>query len=183
MRVLALADRAPPLPVDRLAADNEVELVVSAGDLERAWVDGLDEVDLPKLGVHGNHDRDPLGALGIEDLHLRLVELGGLRFTGFEGCVRYRPGPHQFTQEEAERLVERLPAADVLVCHAPPFGVNDDPDDLAHVGFRALRTWVEDVRPRFLLPGHTHPRPGRAVRRLGATEVVHVLGSRVVELV
>jgi Icc-related predicted phosphoesterase len=182
VRVLALADQAPRVPVDRLAADNEVELVLSAGDLERSWVDGLAAIEVPKLGVHGNHDRGPLGDLGIEDLHLRAVEIGGLRFAGFEGCVRYRPGPHQYTQEEAERLVERLPSADVLVCHAPPFGVNDDPGDRAHVGFRALRTWVEDVRPRVLLHGHTHPRPGHVVRHLGPTRVVHVLGARVVEL-
>ena len=182
MRVLALADRPPPVPLAELIAENAVEAVVCAGDLEPAWVDGLGEVDLPKLGVHGNHDAQGLAGLGVRDVHLRVAELGGLRVTGFEGCVRYRPGPHQFTQEEAERLVERLPTADVLVCHAPPFGVNDDPDDLAHVGFHALRTWVEDVRPRFLLHGHTHPRPGHGVRRLGSTEVVHVLGARVVEV-
>ncbi len=182
MRVLALADQAPRVPVDRLAADNAVELVLTAGDLERAWLHGLDEVRLPKLGVQGNHDRDALATLGVEDLHLRAVEHGGVRFAGFEGCVRYRPGPHQFTQEEAERLVEHLPPADVLVCHAPPFGVNDDPEDPAHVGFRALRAWVEDVRPRLVVHGHTHPRPGHAVRRLGATHVVHVLGARVVEV-
>ncbi len=182
MRVLALADQAPRAPVDRLAADNEVDLVLGAGDLEHAWVDGLEDVELPKLGVHGNHDRHPLATLGFEDLHLRAVEVGGVRFAGFEGCVRDRPGPHQFTQEEAEELVARLPPADVLVCHAPPFGVNDDPGDPVHVGFHALRTWVEDVRPRFLLHGHTHPRPGRAVRKVGATSVVHVVGARVVEL-
>jgi len=182
MQLLALADQAPRVTVDRLAADNGVEAVLCAGDLERSWLDGLDEVELPKLGVHGNHDRAALGVLGIADLHLRAVELGGLRFAGFEGCVRYRPGPHQFTQEEAERLVAGLPPADVLVCHAPPFGVNDDPDDPAHVGFHALRTWIEDVRPRLLVHGHTHPRPGHVVRRVGATQVVHVLGARVVEI-
>jgi hypothetical protein len=29
--------------------------------------------------------------------------------------------------------------------------VNDDPDDPAHTGFRALRAWVERTRPRYLL--------------------------------
>ena len=185
MRVLALADRPPPAPLAELVAENAVEAVVCAGDLERAWVDGLGEVDLPKLGVHGNHDAQGLAGLaglGVRDVHLRVAELGGLRVTGFEGCVRYRPGPHQYTQEEAERLVAELPPADVLVCHAPPYGVNDDPTDPAHVGFRALRAWVERVQPRYLLHGHTHPRPGHEVRRVGPTRVLHVLGAHVVEL-
>jgi Icc-related predicted phosphoesterase len=130
--------------------------------------------------VHGNHDGEgQLAALGVEDLHLRSVEVGGWSFAGFEGCVRYGEGPHQYTQEEAEALVEHLPPADVLLCHCPPLGVNDDPADPAHTGFRALRAWVERTRPRYLLHGHTTPDPRRRTHRLGDTEVVWVRGAAV----
>ena len=43
-------------------------------------------------------------------------------FAGFEGCVRYGDGPHQYTQEEAAELARDLPAAGVLLCHCPPWG-------------------------------------------------------------
>jgi uncharacterized protein len=130
--------------------------------------------------VHGNHDgENQLAALGVEDLHLRRVEVGGWSFAGFEGCVRYGEGPHQYTQEEAEELVERLPPADVLLCHCPPWGVNDDPEDPAHQGFRALRAWVDRTRPRYLLHGHTTPDPRRRTHRLGQTEVAWVRGAAV----
>ena len=101
---------------------------------------------------------------GIEDLHLRRIELeSGLSVCGFEGCVAYRRdhGEHgpAYSQRKAARLVRKLPPADVLICHCPPFGVNDDPDDPAHVGFVALREWVLEHRPRLLMHGHTHPNP------------------------
>jgi uncharacterized protein len=65
---------------------------------------------------------------------------------------------------------------------ARPPGVNDDPEDRAHVGFEALRGWVECHRPRHLLHGHTHPHPGRIVERLGDTRVHYLKGARAVVL-
>lgn len=73
----------------------------------------------------------------MEDLHGRRTSLGGLTVAGFEGCVRYGDGgAYHRTQKQGGKLARRLPAADVLVCHCPPRGINDDPDDPAHVGWR-----------------------------------------------
>jgi Icc-related predicted phosphoesterase len=160
------------------------ELILVLGDLEPAWTEGLAEVDLPKLGVRGNHDADDaLEAVGVRDLHLASAEVGGLRFAGFGGSPRYKPqGGNQWTEEEAERMVALLPTADVLLTHSPPAGVNDEPDDRAHRGSPALRAWVERHEPAWLLHGHTLPHPGRAVHRVGPTRVVHVRGALPVEL-
>jgi Icc-related predicted phosphoesterase len=154
------------------------------GDLEPAWTDGLAAVDLPKLGVRGNHDApDALTAVGAEDLHLRVAELSGLTFAGFGGSPRYSPeGGNQWTEEEAEEMLARLPAADVLLTHSPPEAVNDEPDDRAHRGSAALRAWVERHRPAWLLHGHTLPDPARAVTQVGPTRVVHVRGALPLEL-
>jgi len=178
MRVLALAD-APPAIVPR-----DVDAVLWLGDLEPAWVEPIRDLAVPKLGVHGNHDApDALDDFGVTDVHLRVEPLGELSVTGFQGCPRYRAdGAYQVTQQEAAALAARLPAADVLLTHAPPLGVNDEPDDPAHTGFAALRDWVEAHRPRWLLHGHTHPRPAAATTRLGETHVVHVHGASVVTL-
>jgi Icc-related predicted phosphoesterase len=126
--------------------------------------------DVPKLGVHGNHDAaDELSALGIRDLHLSRAEVGGRNFAGFGGGVLgHAPGVHQYSQEEAARYVEKLPPADVLPTHSPPLDVNDEPDDPTHVGFGALREWVERHRPRYVLHGHTTPDPRTRIWRLGA---------------
>jgi Icc-related predicted phosphoesterase len=149
------------------------------GDLEPAWTEGLADVELPKLGVRGNHDApDALSALGAQDLHLRRASVGGTSFCGFGGSPRYSPhGGNQWTEEEAERMLAGLPPADVLLAHSPPEGVNDESDDRAHRGSPALRAWVERHRPAWLLHGHTLPNPASAVRRLGTTRVVHVRGA------
>jgi len=183
LRLLVLADEPPPADPAGLAAANAVDAVVTLGDLEPACLASLATAGVPLLGVHGNHDAPgDLAALGIDDLHLRRALLGGWSLAGFEGCVRYRDGPFQYTQEQAAALAERLPAADVLVCHCPPQGVDDEPGDPAHAGFAALRAWVDRHRPRYVLHGHTTPDPRTRVHRLGATEVVWVRGARVVEL-
>jgi Icc-related predicted phosphoesterase len=188
VRALALADRPFHADPAALAAQPDLDAVLCLGDLQPSWMERLDRVRLPKLGVRGNHDAEPyMERFGIEDLHLRCVELrGGPTVCGFEGCVAYRRGGGDrgpvYTQREAAKLVKRLPPADVLICHCPPRGVNDDPEDPAHIGFEALRDWVLEHRPRLLLHGHTHPHPGNLVQRLGDTRVVYVNGARIVGL-
>jgi predicted phosphodiesterase len=82
MRLLALADR--PLHADPvvLAAQHDVDAIVRLGDLQPSWLEMLDRVTLPKLGVYGNHDDDEphMDWFGVDNVHLRRIELdGGLR--------------------------------------------------------------------------------------------------------
>jgi Icc-related predicted phosphoesterase len=184
MRLLALADELPRASLRELVARNAPDALVTLGDLPEEGVAELADLRLPRLGVHGNHDEPGmLDRLGVADVHLAGEEVGGWSFAGFEGCVRYgRGGVHQYTQRKAARLVRRLPPADVLLCHCPPSGVNDNPEDPAHVGFEALREWVERHAPRYLLHGHTTPDPRTRVHRLGATRVVWVRGATSVVL-
>ncbi len=185
MRVLALADKRPPIDPAQLARQKRVDTVLCLGDLDRAWIEPLMSLDLPRYGVHGNHDPEHLlRELEIEDLHLRRTQLGGgITAAGFEGCVRYGKGTtHQYTQRQANRLAKRLPAADVLLCHCPPLGINDDPDDPAHIGFEGLRDWVDQHHPRYILHGHTHPLPGQVLTHYGDTQVHWISGARVLDL-
>jgi Icc-related predicted phosphoesterase len=184
MRVLALADKRPPMDPALMATKMGVHAVVCLGDLDRAWIEPLTGLDLPKLGVHGNHDPpDLLREVEVDDLHGRRTSLGGMTVAGFEGCVRYGGGgPHHYTQKQASRLARRLPAAEVLLCHCPPLGINDDPEDPAHIGFEGLRAWVDRHAPRHVLHGHTHPVAGLARTRHGGTRVHWISGARVVQL-
>jgi uncharacterized protein len=185
VRVLALADTRPPIDPASMALQAKVDAVLCLGDLDRAWIESLASLKLPKLGVHGNHDPDHiLQEVEVEDLHLRRTTLSGLTFAGFEGCVVYRGrGNHQYTQKRATKLARKLPAADVLLCHCPPFGINDDPGDPAHIGFEGLRDWVDRHEPRHLLHGHTHPMPGHIVSQYGPTKVHYVSGAKVLTLI
>jgi uncharacterized protein len=183
VRLLVFADEQPAADAAELVERNRADAIVTLGDLQPAWIASLQGLELPRVGVHGNHDgEDDLAPLGVRDIHLACAEVGDWSFAGFEGCVRYKRGPHQYSQEEAREMAGRLPPADVLVSHCPPWGVNDEPDDRAHVGFRALREWVEEHQPRYLLHGHTTPDPRTRVHRVGSTEVVWVRGARLVEL-
>ncbi len=184
MRVLALADQRPPLDPALMAQRLHVDAVILLGDLDRAWVESLERLRLPRFGVHGNHD--PPGLLRdmeVEDLHMRRTSAGGMTFAGFEGCIRYGAGgPHQYTQRQASKLAKRLPAADILISHCPPRGINDDPEDAAHIGFEGLRDWVDKHNPRHILHGHVHPLPGQVVERYGDTQVHYVSGAKVLRL-
>ena len=71
---------------------------------------------------------------------------------------------------------------DVLLTHAPPFGVGDE-DDLAHQGFEALLTLVERLTPKLLVHGHIHPYgEAKPDRRLGTTTVVNAVPFRLLEV-
>jgi uncharacterized protein len=184
MRVLAIADQRPPLDPALLARRLHAEAVILLGDLDRAWIESVASMRMPRVGVHGNHDPEGLlPELDVEDIHGRRTSVRSVTMSGFEGCVRYgRGGPHQYTQRQAARIARRLPAADVLVCHCPPAGINDDPGDPAHVGYDGLRDWVERHRPRHILHGHVHPMPGEIVDRVGDTRVHFVQGARIIRL-
>lgn len=184
MRLLAVADQEPHLPLAALVRHHRPDVVVTLGDLRADWLDPLSRFPrLPVVGVYGNHDDGRyLEAANATDLHLRSLAIEGVTFAGFEGCHRYRRGaPLQYSQQEADRMARRLPAADVLLAHSPPKGINDDEDDRAHEGFEALTRYIERVRPRLVLHGHT-PAPPRGATQLGATTVLHVVGARLVSL-
>ena len=113
MRIVALADRPPHGDLEALVHRSRAAAVLCLGDLDPAWIEPLERVRVPKLGVYGNHDHEAyMDWYGIEDLHLRAAQVDGVSFSGFEGCVRYkRDGDHMFSQRAARRLVRDLPPA------------------------------------------------------------------------
>lgn len=177
-----------------------IDLVISCGDLSYQYIEFVqDALRAPLYYVRGNHApsieygalMDRRGPQGGCDLHRNLATFRGLLMAGFEGSVRYRPGPHQYSQLEMWAMVlEILPGLllnrvrfgrplDVLVTHAPPWGINDGADP-AHQGFRALRWLVSVARPAFHFHGHMHVLGSAqsVVTRFGSTQVVNTYGYR-----
>ena len=182
VRLLVIADFAPMLGMgiaDYVAA-HDIDAVVTAGDLTRHDLAGIDGLSVPVLGVYGNHcDGRYLEDLGVTNVHLKKVMVGAVSFTGLQGCVRYKPGTTDvlYTQRQYKRLVRKLPNAEVLVTHCPPRGINDH-EDPAHVGIEALRNWVDRFQPTVLIHGHTYPMA--PVDSYGRTRIEYVRGARVV---
>lgn len=213
-RILAIADEPVPGLPDVL--DTRPDLVLSCGDLP--WDDLERIVDLtnvPLLFVPGNHDpalvpagsgplwpptfavrdlEDPPGPRGCINLDGRIEDVRGLRIAGLGGSIRYREGPHQYTQAQMARRARRLArmarrrqrrdgrGVDVLIAHSPPKGLGDDDDD-AHQGFEAFYDLVRRLRPKVLLHGHIHPYGlARPDRHIDDTLVVNVVPFKVMDV-
>ncbi len=187
------------------------DLVLSCGDLPFDYLEYLvSRLDVPLLYVPGNHDPSlkmpdlswmPLqaevprpGPAGCDNIDGRVVEVRGLRIAGLGGSLRYRPGPNQYTQAQMGRRALRLEVRirfrrvrnarklDVLVTHAPPFGLVP-PRDPAHAGFVAFTRLIKNFRPLLHVHGHVHPY-GRQIaeRHIGSTRIVNAVPSRVIDL-
>jgi hypothetical protein len=137
---------------------------------------------------------DPVGPLGCTNVDGRIEDVAGIRVAGLGGSLRYREGPNQYTQREMRRRARRLRrqatawglrgrrGVDVLLTHAPPFGVGDE-DDPAHRGFEALPELVERLSPKLLVHGHIHPYGQvKPDRQLGTTTVVNAVPFRLLEV-
>lgn len=187
MRILAVSDEEAEALWDyyqpgRLA---EYDLIISCGDLNHNYLEFLVTMArCPVMYVHGNHDTSylrnpPEGCDCIDD---RIVVYNGLRILGLGGCRRYHPGPFQYTEKEMRRRIRRLRFAlwrtggvDIVVTHAPPYGVGDALDR-AHWGFRALLDLLDKYKPQYLLHGHVHMRYGSGDRekRYADTQVINI---------
>lgn len=185
MRVLAIADRGPAINLDETVRTNQIDLVITLGDLTREDILGLEQIThIPKIGVYGNHDSGTyMSELGIMDMHLKTWDYQGLRFGGFQGCVRYKENPEAVmcTQEEATALFKNFPPVDILICHCPPRGINDE-EEIAHQGFDATRSYIEQYAPKVLFHGHTYPTAESVITQHGSTRIEYVFGYKIIEL-
>jgi Icc-related predicted phosphoesterase len=203
-RILVVSDEVSPALERSLPGQGfgELDLILSCGDLPYDYLEYLvDAFDAPLLYVHGNHDHPvetegrlitaPQGGTNVEG---RVVEAAGLLIAGLGGSPRYAPGgTYQYTEGEMRRRVQRLAGRlrwaelrgrrlDILLTHAPPRGIHDHTDP-AHQGFQSLLPLVEHHRPRYLIHGHSPPRPGHPTRtQSGATGVIHVRGHALLEV-
>jgi hypothetical protein len=130
----------------------------------------------------------PSGAINVDG---RVVEVLGLRVAGLGGCLRYSAGPNQYSEWQQARRARALstrvrwqrlrgaPAVDILLTHAPPYGVGDG-DDPPHRGFRTLHGLAARLRVPLLLHGHVHPYGAETPdASVGGTTVRNVVGRHV----
>jgi uncharacterized protein len=176
MKLLVLAD------IDDLRwRGGRADVLLSLGDIADAVILQAAEAwqCSSVLAVKGNHDADAPFPAPIFDLHLRTMELGGLRFGGLNGCWQYKPRGHfLYFQEEVEAFLAAFPTVDVFISHNSPRRVHDCEDDI-HTGFAGLNSYIERTAPRLLLHGHQHQKRETLV---GRTRVVGIFGWRLMDL-
>jgi Icc-related predicted phosphoesterase len=158
-------------------AQAQVDLLISCGDiadqiiLEVARRSNCSRV----LAVKGNHDSSGELPPQICDLHLNVVEFGGLKFGGFAGAWKYKlKGNFLFEQQEVSSMTSWFPMVDVFVAHNSPRGIHDRDDDV-HLGFDAFNTYIKRANPRVFLHGHQHVSTETVV---GDTRVLGTYGVR-----
>lgn len=183
--VLALADWPPRTPIKEIVSNNNIDLIITLGDLEYSDISQLEAItDIPKIGVYGNHCTPGyMTELGIINAHLAVTTLCGVRIGGFEGSHRYKTHPYakMYYQDEVTKLMKDFSPVDIFIAHSPPRGIHDEPDDI-HCGFDALREYIERAKPRHFFHGHTYPRKDQLVPSLGDTKIVYVSGDMLFNL-
>ena len=132
----------------------------------------VEDFGRPFLWVPGNHDARDL--TGHRNVDRRRARIGGLSVVGIGGAGPDIFGfPYEWGEAEIRGL--SLPAADVLLSHAPPARTPLDwvPRAGKHVGSEAIRERALAARG-FLVCGHIHESPG--ILQLGACLVMNVGG-------
>ena len=114
----------------------------------------------------------------------------GLIIAGLGGSMRYNNGDSQYTEAQMRRRIRRMALTlmynkkrygrylDILITHAPPFGIGDG-QDLCHRGFRCFLDFMDRYQPKYLLHGHVHldDRNAERITRYGNTTVINIFGS------
>lgn len=194
MRILAISDveEAVLYEETKQLKLGPVDMVLSCGDLKESYLSYISTVfHAPLFYVRGNHDKaiDPQQPLG-ENLHNRLIRYRGLKLMGFEGSPHYKRDAVQYKDNEITWLAMKglaktflLGKPDMIVTHAPPLGVHDQPD-YAHRGTAAYTELIQRLKPKYFLHGHTHLNYDRntpRITRVGSTMVINVYGYYLLE--
>lgn len=187
MKILTLADVESKALWEYLDKDylRSIDLILAAGDLKPDYLEYLglySRADI--LHVYGNHDRtggkrSPEGCICVEDT---IYNYQGVRILGLGGCIRYKAGPDQYTEQEMEKRIRKLRfqllrngGFDILLTHSPLRGIGDA-DDPTHRGFECLKRLLEDYEPKYMVHGHVHLNYGANRDRInvyGSTKVIN----------
>lgn len=160
-------------------------------NLQRQWMmqqnfrrEFLPDPDAPIVCVRGNHDFVAIADLfggdvwEVDDDPTRTTTIGGLKIGGHRG-VNWIGGEWQdeMRTEQMDDLAQKLPEdLDILITHAPPYGVLDFYGD--YLGSRGLRRYINKrgYSPKDLKAhcfGHIHEGAGQ--KKLG--DVIFSNGS------
>ena len=170
-----------------------IDLIISCGDLPPQYLSFLATFFIgPVLYVHGNHDAcyldtPPDGCTCIDG---KVYEFEGIRIAGLGGSMQYHQGEFQYTERKMRYRIRKLrhkirrrKGLDILISHAPAFGINDG-EDLPHRGFRCFLHLLDRHQPKYFVHGHMHLSYNPSLKRITKyhdTTVINACGRYVLE--
>ena len=195
MKILAIADEESKYLWDHFEKSKleGIDLIISCGDLDPRYLSFLATFSAaPVIYVHGNHDKkyaqiEPEGCICIED---QIYEYNGIRILGLGGSMQYAGTVHQYTEKQMVQRVKKLrwklrrkKGFDILVTHAPAYGINDG-EDLPHRGFEVFKTLMEQYTPKYFIHGHMHKsygKPKETIDMYQETKIINAFEKYVFE--
>jgi uncharacterized protein len=192
VKVLIFSDIHGDLRALERIATQPADVYINAGDLA-TFSRGLERCGevLKPLGerlwmLPGNHEtheatRDLCSRFGFFDFHRKVRTLqssnGPVQWAGL-GYSNITPfdTPGEYSEEEIAAALTAFNGIRSLhlVVHFPPFTTKlDEYAPEKHAGSPALREWVEQAKPSYLLCGHIHETAGMH-DILGATQMINV---------
>ncbi len=188
MKIMVLADNESKFIWDFFDPEKfkDIDLMISCGDLKADYLSFLATlINAPLCYVHGNHDtryatQPPGGCNSLEDT---LTIVAGLRILGLGGSFSYNQGAYQYSEKEMDKRIRKLKPLlkkyggfDILVTHAPAFGIGDG-DDICHRGFQAFINLIKTYKPSYFLHGHQHLNYGQKAKRIQRMEDTTIING------
>ncbi len=95
-------------------------------------------------------------------VHGKSFTIGNIRFAAFGGSnPTIFNTPFETAEDEIESILDRICGnADVLMTHAPSYGILDEIPSGLHVGSTGIRKIVDRYKPKVALSGHIHEAVG-----------------------
>jgi Icc-related predicted phosphoesterase len=189
MRLLLFSD----LHCDSAATHSIVErsidcdVLIGAGDFGtmrrglRPVIDILRRATVPAMLVPGNSEsveelRDACHDwTGAHVLHGSMATIGSITFFGIGGGIPITPfgsWSYDFSEPQAQMLLQACPERCVLVSHSPPKGCVDLASNGQSLGSAAIRQCIESRNPVLVVCGHVHASAGQS-GMIGKTPVVN----------
>lgn len=188
IKILFISDEASPALWDYFEPSRleGIDLIISCGDLPPQYLSFLATFFVgPVLYIYGNHDdcyldTPPDGCTCIDG---QVYEFEGIRIAGLGGSMRYRHGNFQYTERQMlfrtmklQYQICRHRGLDILISHAPAYGINDG-EDLPHMGFRCFHRLLEKYRPRYFVHGHMHFSYNHSQKRISMYQDTTIINA------
>lgn len=176
MKLLAFVDlhgsKALLRKIAVLAKKEKVSFIVCAGDITifgdsmKQILRELDDIKIPVLIIHGNHENESVlrkackDSKNIKFLHKAFHEHENYVFAGFGG------GGFSTRDEEFEMWSQDLfkkigeDKKIILFTHAPPYGTKLDLILDQPAGNKSIRQFIKMVQPVLVISGHLHENAG-----------------------
>jgi Icc-related predicted phosphoesterase len=128
----------------------------------KPWLENLVNVK-NVVACAGNHDfifqehPDLVPKMPWTYLQDEMVEIDGFKIWGSPWQLPYYDWAFNLPEEELEKKWELIPDdIDILLTHAPPYGIQDEGKGMDHAGSKSLLKRVEEIKPKLHVFGHIH---------------------------